>query len=598
MKSRLRVCDYIISTLKSYGVEHFFILVGGNAMYLNDAVLKSGISYTAFHHEQAAVMAAEAYARVNHKIGCVVVTSGPGATNTLTGVAGAFFDSAPILVLSGQPKSSELRSKEMPSGVRQVGTFELNFADLVRPLCVYSSYVNNASDIFSLLFEAISAVNGPRPGPSLLEIPIDIQGCEIDPPTEDSDSSMARSRDLDLKVLDFLTDLKHNLSSAARPLIVVGHGVRVAEVVDQLKELVGSSNIPVVTTQLAKDFLPYNDLNFVGHFGVRGDRAGNIAVQSCDLMLVLGASLHQQNIGYEPSLFARNAKKYIVELNGSVSGKKLPFVADYLDCELLVFVGVLARKNIFKSYTDSEWLKSLIQVKQNLSVINEPHKSETVRINLYHFVDTLSNSLCGNERVVTDAGLCFYVMGQAFKLKRDQRYIVSGGLGAMGYALPAGIGLSIDFTQATIVVTGDGSMQMNIQELATIAKFKRNVKIFVINNEGYASLRNTQRSFFGEPFIGASVDSGILMPDWEKISSAYEVAYKRISNQNCSKESIDSILKMDGPVLVEVLCQVNQEVMPGVGNYRDSDGVLHSRSLNEMYPLLDGTRKDYGLIIN
>ncbi len=598
MKSYPRVSDYIISYLQTLGVEHFFLVVGGNAMYLNDAVLKSGICYTAFHHEQAAVMAAEAYARLNHRLGCAIVTSGPGATNALTGIAGSFFDSSPILVLSGQPKSTELWDDEMPSGVRQIGTFELNFAQLASSLCIYAAKVTKASSVPHQLSAAVAAATGARPGPALLEIPIDIQGEEIAIPS-DSSSHKINFDGLINEGLDiYLTEFKLDLEKAQRPLIVVGHGVRVSNNVEKLKRIVSSIKIPVVTTQLAKDFMPYDHSYFVGHFGIRGDRAGNIAIQSADLILFLGTSLHQQNIGYEPALFAPQAKKYVVELEGSISGKKLPLIANYMDCDLSTFVSKLGLIDIMHEPIKSKWLRNLMVLKKELAVVNEPHKTEGDRINLYHFVEALSNALQGDESIVTDAGLCFYVMGQAFRLKKNQRYVVSGGLGSMGYALAAGIGLSIDSNVVTVVVTGDGSMQMNVQELATIATLNANLKMFVVNNEGYASLRNTQRSFFGLPFIGASSDSGLSMPNWNTLASAYGIRFIQINRKELEEGKITEVLQLAGPVLIEVLCQIDQEVMPGVGNYRDEEGLLRSRALNEMSPPLDGERGEYGLIIN
>jgi acetolactate synthase-1/2/3 large subunit len=598
MTQKIRLADCIVSTLKAYGVKHFFLLVGGNAMHLNDAVLKSGISYTVFHHEQAAVMAAEAFARINNTIGCIIVTSGPGATNTLTGIAGAFLDASPIIVLSGQPKSTELKNNKMPYGVRQIGTFEVDFATLASSICLYSRTIVEATMGPTILKEAISAVSGPRPGPALIEIPIDVQGEEVNWPgvvdLPDDPSVSGHGREIE----SFLFKFQDELRTSKRPLIAVGHGVRVGGVVPALQKIIARAGIPVVTTQLAKDFLPYDHLNFVGHFGIRGDRTANVAIQSADLILFLGTSLHQQNTGYEQELFAPDAIKYIVELDKSVSGKSMAIKAEYLDCDLRIFVQEFSKSNFDRVEKNSEWLQSLINLKEKLAVRNEPHKSQKSRINLYHFVDALSETLSGNENVITDAGLCFYVMGQAFKLKGNQRYIVSGGLGSMGYALPAGIGSSIDANSVTVVVTGDGSMQTNVQELATLMNLGSEVKIFVINNEGYASIRNTQRSFFGEPFIGTSEDSGLSMPDWRLISAAYGVPFSRISTADSLEAQLSNVLKMKGPVLIEVMCHIDQEIMPGVGNYRDKDGALHSNPLHEMIPSLDNIQKNFGLVIN
>jgi acetolactate synthase-1/2/3 large subunit len=592
-----RVADYVIYRLIESGVDHFFILVGGNVMYLNDAIRISNVPYTVFHHEQSATMAAESYSRVTGRIACVVVTSGPGATNVVTGVAGAFYDSVPLIIICGNAKSSDLRTQEMPRGVRQVGTFELPIHEICAPITKYSALITSSSHVVEVLDSAISGCLEGRPGPSLINLPLDIQGEQMTSLLTPSKKDVQATYVDSVNQFDLL-ELISDLESSLRPSVLIGHGVRVAGLSDQLLDLIEKINVPIFTTQLAKDFVPYDNDLFVGHVGVRGDRPGNIGIHNSDFILCIGTSLHQQNIGYEPQLFAPNAKKFILEMDRSISGKKLPIEAKYIDNSIDDFLN--AFEVVKDSYCNSNgsWLEELRLLKNKHAVAKEPHDLSTLDINMYEFVDLLSANLEGDETVITDAGLCFYIMGQAFKLKKGQRYIVSGGLGSMGYALPASIGASLASKHPVIAVTGDGSMQMNVQELATLNLLGTKTKIFVINNGGYASLRNTQRSFFGADFIGSSENSGLTMPNWRLISSAYGIEYRSISESLALNRELKEIMENSNTQLIEVFCQHDQVVMPGVGNYRDEVGNLRSDALNEMKPKLSDDPTFNNLVVN
>lgn len=597
MVGKIRVADYVVNRLIESGVDHFFILVGGNVMHLNDAIRVSNVPYTAFHHEQAATMAAESYSRVTGKIACVVVTSGPGATNIVTGVAGAFYDSVPLIIICGNAKSSDLRTQEMPCGVRQVGTFELPIHEICAPITKYSALITSSRHVGEILDSAMSACLEGRPGPSLINLPLDIQGEQMrDLPTSTNVDYGVTHIDT-INKFNF-SDLISELESSLRPSVLIGHGVRASGLSDQLLNLIKRLNIPIFTTQLAKDFVAYADDLFVGHVGVRGDRPGNIGIHNSDLILCIGTSLHQQNIGYEPQLFAPNAKKFILELDGSVSGKRLPIQATYIDDSIGNFLSAFEALETRFCNSNVSWLQELRALKDKYAVAKEPHDLSTQDINMYEFVDLLSANLEGNETVITDAGLCFYIMGQAFKLKKGQRYIVSGGLGSMGYALPASIGASLATKHSVIAVTGDGSMQMNVQELATLSLLGTKTKIFVINNGGYASIRNTQRSFFGADLIGSSEISGLTMPNWSLISSAYEIEYRCISEASDLNLRLKEILESSKTQLIEVFCQHDQVVMPGVGNYRDKLGNLRSDALSEMKPKLSDDPTVNNLILN
>jgi acetolactate synthase-1/2/3 large subunit len=503
------------------------------------------------------------------------------------------------MIICGNSKSEDLRNRQMPQGVRQVGTFELPIHEVCEPISKFSKMITSIREVGEFFDEAIYEATSNRPGPVVINFPLDLQGAEVrldEVAFAKKDYPPLNAVGKDSKV--FFDELRSALSKSNSPAILVGHGVRVSGSRDDLLELIKKLNIPIFTTQLAKDFIPYEDPLFIGHVGVRGDRPGNVGLHKADLIICIGTSLHQQNIGYEPDLFAPEALKFIVELEGSVSGKNLPIRATFLDIDMRSFVNEFEiRIGNYKNFND-KWLEYLGALKSQYAISKEPHDLSTERINLYEFIEILSSDLIGGETIITDAGLCFYIMGQAFKLKNGQRYIVSGGLGAMGYALPAAIGAGVNSESMVIAVTGDGSMQMNVQELATLRLINKPIKIFVINNAGYASLRNTQKSFFGEDLIGASDSSGLAMPNWKLIAESYGIRYASIKNSLSIKDALPEILASPEVQMIEVFCQTDQVVMPGVGNYKDVNGRLRSNSLRDMTPKLNEETIRPSLVIN
>ncbi len=582
-----------VSTLISAGVDHFFLVVGGNAMFLNEAIRVSNVKFTIFHHEQSAAMAAEAYARLNSKVAACISTSGPGATNLITGVAGAFLDSAAVVFVSGQAKSNELGTADMEPGVRQFGTFELPIKKIVSPIVKESVLFHQNEDIVFETQRLVQVAYSGRPGPVYLEFPLDLQSQEYLKPSQAGTSlNLTKTTSHNLELSDVnkskIAELLQDLSNSTRPVIVAGHGIRSSNSVEMFMQLVDELCIPVITTQLAKDLISYSNPLFIGHPGIRGDRAGNHCLQESDLIITIGTSLQQQSIGYDSSKFAPKAKKYVLDYDKSVSSKKLNFGnTTYIEEDLSVFILYLLRRISETSSSFSKhksWLHLNEARKLALSVHLEPHEQSMAEINLYNFVNALSRESKAGDVFVSDAGLCYYVMGQALLLKENQRYIVSGGLGAMGYAIPASIGVGVTKNTRVYCVTGDGSAQFNIQELATLSEQQSNVTIFIINNNGYASIRNTQKAFFNGNLIGSSEKSGILMPSWELLANAYEIPFLRVATYENLEEEMQKIVQQQGPLLVEVLCQENQVLMPSIQSKKNSAGVLVSDDLSEMWP--------------
>jgi acetolactate synthase-1/2/3 large subunit len=581
--------DAIVQNLIEEGVEQFFIVAGGGIMFVHEAIRKSGVQFTCFHHEQAAAMAAEAYARVSGKLPVVCVTSGPGASNLSTGVAGAFLDSAPVLVIAGQSKTTEIVTDYMSQGVRQVGTFELPIMKMLEPITKLTLQASNESNPRDLVKALIAAATEGRPGPVYLEIPFDVQNLSIaltaakvsDPQAGNLKSEIGLFQDLQ----KLTNDLIQRLTGATRPLVIAGYGVRASGQGRKFLEVIERLGLPVVSTQLAKDLIPFDHGCFVGHVGLRGDRAGNWAVQNADFIFCLGTSLQTQTTGFDPKQFAPSATKIVIDFDGSVSGKALEMdQVAYYNVAIDVAIRALSDSGYKLSKSALDWAIRIQSKKSELGVEREPHDLSTKELNLYEFIFALSEAADPKAVIVTDAGLCFYAMGQAFKLKQYQRYIVSGGLGSMGYALPAAIGASLAESGPVIAVTGDGSVQMNLQELATANLLKRDIVLFVINNGGYASIRNTQGSFFDGKHIGSSEESGVSFPNWKLISEAFGVGYLRIENRNQLSKDIQKALRMSGIRLIEVLCQQKQFIYPYVASSRNIEGNLVSDPLSPMSP--------------
>ena len=562
-------------------------------MFLNEAIRMSAVKYTIFHHEQSAAMAAEAYARLNGKVAACISTSGPGATNLITGVAGAFLDSAAVVFLSGQAKSNEIGTADMKPGVRQFGTFELPVNTIISPIVKESVLFHQNDDIVFETQRLVQVANSGRPGPVYLEFPLDLQSREYVEKNQTGISlNLTKTSPPHLELSDVnkskLEELLQDLSTSIRPVIFAGHGIRSSNSIEMFMQLVDALCIPVITTQLAKDLIPYSNSFFIGHPGIRGDRAGNYCLQESDLIITIGTSLQQQSIGYDSSKFAPKAKKYVLDYDKSVSSKKLHLGnAIYIEEDLRVFILYLLTRisDTSSSFTEHRFWLQLNEARKNaLPVHSEPHEQSSAEINLYNFVAALSRESKPADVFVSDAGLCYYVMGQALLIKDGQRYIVSGGLGAMGYAIPASIGASITKNTHVYCVTGDGSAQFNIQELATLSELQSNVTIFIINNNGYASIRNTQKAFFSGNLIGSSEKSGIRMPSWELLANAYEIPFLRVATYEDLEEKMRQIVHQQGPLLVEVLCQENQVLMPSIQSKKNSAGVLISDDLSEMWP--------------
>ena len=588
---KMRVADYIALHLQKIGVRYVFMLSGGGMMHLIDAIGRvDGMKYLCNFHEQASAMAADGYARLTNSLGVCYATSGPGATNILTGLVGAWQDSSPVLFITGQSNVSQTIQGSKIEGLRQFGTFEVDIVSIVRPVTKYAVFLDDPKMVRYHLEKAIHLALGGRSGPVLIDVPLNVQAATIDPETLEGYQEEISSVNVESFTDDVGLKILTKIQSSKRPLILAGYGIRCAGAVSQFQAIINQLQIPVVTTQLAKDVLPYDDKLFVGHPGVKGDRPGNFAVQNADFILSVGCSLHTQTTGYELDQFAVNAYKIQVDLDQAILKKENVGVTQKICCDINTFLGKLSIL-IDKGWDESkffEWRQRCGQWKDQFPVNLEEHKLGDGPINYYEFVDTLSELLQGNEAIITDAGSAFYVMGQAFKIKGSQRYIVSGSMGAMGYALPASLGVSCANPAITaICVMGDGSLQTNIQELQTLKHYGLNVKVFVVNNEGYASIRNTQKSFFSGYYVGSSYNSGVSLPPLDKIANAYGLPYFVCEKRENLRVILNKVLQTSGPVICGVTSQPDQEIIPTVSSVRLPDGSLKSKPIHDMYPFMN-----------
>ena len=580
---KIRVSDYIMRYLVEGGVDTVFLLSGGGMMHLVDAAGHcEGMKYICNHHEQASAMAADGYARQKGDLGVCLATSGPGGTNLLTGIVGAYQDSSPVLYLTGQSKTTQTIHGSQITGLRQFGTFEVNIVPIVETVTKYSVMVMDPATIKFHLQKAIYLAKSGRPGPALLDIPLDVQGAMIEADDLIGFDDPANKNFNDRLELNHVVDV---IKQAKCPIFLIGQGVRQANATSQLKKLVEKLNIPVVTTQLGKDAFPYSHPLFIGHPGPKGSRAGNFALQTSDLIITIGCSLHSQTTGWESDLFAPNAKIVQVEIDKAVLQREELGVAIKIESDALNFIQQLnACEVLARDFSD--WRLVCQSWKEKYKVINEPHFRGDGVVNYYDVAEALNKNLLSDSCVVTDAGSAFYVMGQGFNVRDNQRFISSGSLGSMGFALPAAVGVSVVNSGATVCVTGDGSLMTNIHDLATLKHNHLNIKLVIVNNNGYLSIRNTQNQFFKGNLVGTSESSGVFIPSLKKLAESFEIPYVLCESIDDFDAALSKSLGFDGPILIEVIGIVDQKIIPAVQSIKLADGKMISKPLHDMYPFL------------
>ncbi len=586
----MRVTDYVMKRLAEHGVKQVFMITGGGAMHLNDSIgLCKEIKFICNHHEQACAMGAEGYARVAGKLAVSIVTSGPGGTNTLTGVLGQWTDSVPVLYLSGQIKFETSIESCREIGLRQLGDQEINIIDIARPITKFAAMVTNPQEVKKLLDKAIYLATHGRPGPVWLDIPLNIQGAVIDETKlleynqkEDEINFDKKGIGSDVKkVMDLL-------KKSERPVFVAGQGIRISGSQRLFLDVAEKAGIPVVSTFNGVDLIPSDHPLYVGRIGTIGDRAGNFALQNSDLLISIGSRNNIRQVSYNWKSYARAAKKVVVDIDRAEL-KKPTMTPDLAICAdaLLFLEGLKDQLDKADLLDFKKWQAWCVERKKKYPVVLPEYKKIEDAVNLYYFTEILTQSLKKDDVVVAGNGSACVGLFQAGIVKEGQRMFWNSGCAAMGYDLPASIGACLAHDRKPVIcIAGDGSMQMNIQELETVVYNKLPIKIFYLNNDGYVSIRQTQGAFFEGRIIGSDGRSGISFPNIIKVAKAYGLKTEVILTHANMKEKIKKVLNTKGPVLCEVKLFRDYKFAPKLSSERKADGRLVSKPLEDMYPFL------------
>jgi acetolactate synthase-1/2/3 large subunit len=580
----VKLSDYVMQFLVTRGVRHVFMLPGGGAMHLDDSLGRcADLEYTCLLHEQALAIAAEAYGQFTNFPGVGLVTSGPGSTNAITGVAAAYLDSTPCVFISGQAKRQDLK---MDSGVRQMGSQEVDIVAMVSPITKYAVTVLEPSEIRYHLERAWHEATSGRMGPVWIDIPLDVQAAVVDEAMLSGFAPAAVPTD-DPGLGQSIADVIALLNSAERPVILAGNGVKLAGAEELLCRFAEAHQIPVLLTWKAIDFLDYDHpLNF-GSPGIMGCRAANFIVQNSDHLLVVGCRLEPSVTAFNAAGFGRNARRVVVDIDEAEIRKlgpvDVPVVADagdFLRALTERQPGVLARNR-------EEWLGYCRRLKERYPVVLDEYRHGD-DINLYVFTDTLFRHLASDDVITPESsGAAGEVTYQAMRVKNGQRIRNAAGLGAMGFGLPYAIGACIATSgRRTVLIDGDGAFQLNIQELETVARLKLPIKMFILDNSGYASIRATQRNMFEGRLVGSSPDSGLTMPDIRAIAGAYGIRCTEATSHEDLANAIARTLEGGDPVLCRIPVSESQVTAPRVRAMKTPEGSMISKPLEDMWPYL------------
>lgn len=578
----IKVSDYIAKRLKEhYQISDVFLITGGGAMHLNDSFGKN-ISYIIAHNEQALSMMAEGYARLDHKLAVVNVTTGPGGLNCLNGVFGQWTDSVPVLYISGQVKFSTTMAFCPDVPLRQLGDQEVNIIHVVKPLTKYAVMVTDPLTIKYHLDRAVyEALNG-RMGPVWLDIPLDVQSAMVD------ESQLKEFVPPEVCVYDYqMAKVVQKLKEAKRPLIIAGQGIRLSRQKNAFKKLLEKLKIPFVTTFCGMDQISYDHPNFAGRIGILGQRSGNFALQNADCVLCLGSRNSIFQISYNYENFAKNAYKIIVDIDPAELEKPTLIPDLKIHADLKNFIPLL--HNQLQDIERDEWVSWCVSCREYFSFSRTSEYQQTSNnINPYYFVHSLVKALPDDSIMVTANGTACNVTYQVAENKKDQRIFWNKGNASMGYGLPAAIGACIaSGRQEVICLEGDGSIMMNIQELQTIKEYNLPVKIFILNNKGYLSIRQTQTNLFDHHFVGCGADSYVTMPDFVSVVRAFGLDGVTISAPDNLETQIQQVLSMNGSVICNVLLEEDYFFSPKLSARRLEDGTMVSPPLEDMSPFLD-----------
>lgn len=598
----MKLSDYVVQFIAAQAVKHVFLVTGGGAMHLNNSLANEKRLVPICNlHEQASAIAAENYSKATNNLGVCMVTTGPGSTNAITGVAGAWLDSTPTLYISGQVKRPDraFDRDNKPLGMRQVGVQEVDIVSIVRPITKYAVTILEASDIRYHLEKAVYLARSGRPGPVWIDIPLDIQASPIDDPANlrgfsptelAANSNELMSAELDKEIGAIIAELNR----AERPLLLIGNGVRLSRAEGEMEQLIRRLDIPVEVTWLAIDLVPDSEPLYVGRPGTLAQRGANFAVQNCDFLISIGCRLDRVVTGYAPERFARAARKAMVDIDPTELRKMDGTIHHSVCADAGRFMrALLARGAEIEKKDRSAWKQRCACWKERYPLVLPEHKVREGRVSVYNFAEVMSGILNEGDYCISgSSGTGIELFLLAFRTKSKQRIFHTTALGAMGFGIPAAIGAGLvgiaeGSGRNIVCVDGDGGFQFNIQELETIRRLNLPVKFFVLNNEGYGSIRASQTAFFGACTIGCDEATGQTLPDVRRVAEAYGIATDVITSQRDLGGEIGRVLRTPGPVVCDVHIVLDEVRQPRLSSVQRPDGSFISKPLEDLWPFLD-----------
>ncbi|MBN7573060.1 MULTISPECIES: thiamine pyrophosphate-binding protein [Clostridium] len=582
----MKISDYVMEFISELSIKHVFYISGGGAMHLNDSLGRNeNLNGICMLHEQGASIAAEAYARINEGYGVCLVTSGPGGTNAITGLAGAYYDSTPVIFISGQAKRADLVNDQ---NIRQFGIQETDIVSIAKPISKYAVQIQEPEEIrYELEKAAAIAVNG-KPGPVWIDIPLDIQAMQVDVESlKGYNTSELRECPCNKEDIDKTIEL---FNKAKRPALILGNGIRLAGGVEEARELYELLNAPVMTSWNGVDLIEDSHPLFYGRPGAVGHRHSNFIQQNADFVLTIGTRLNLLSTGYNFESFLEKADHVMVEIDENEMKKKSVHPKLAINCDAKAFIkALLERKEELKTNIRTEWIEHCNILRDKYPRFIPEQEPRDGFVSTYRLVDEISNKMTENDIYqFTSSGTSVDIAMKVFRIKKGQRAFLTKGLAAMGYDLPASIGSCIaSGGKRTVCVTGDGSIVMNIQELEILKRLKLPVKLFVVDNNGYSMIYGSQDGNFNGHLTGCTPESGLTLPDMKKLAEAFGIKAYHIENVDELSNKVSEILEYDGPVVCTVKADITQKILPKQTNYMREDGQMASRPLEDMSPLLD-----------
>jgi acetolactate synthase-1/2/3 large subunit len=588
-----KLSDYVIRFVADQGVKHVFLVTGGGAMHLNESLSRCHqIEAVCNSHEQASAICAENYGKATNHLGVALVTTGPGGTNAVTGVAGAWLDSTPCLFISGQVKRPDRMffADGRPRGVRQLGVQEIDIISIVKPITKYAVTVLEPESIRFHMEQAVHMATTARPGPVWVDIPLDVQASPVEPDSLagfDPTAETAGKPDGNLKTR--IASVIDHLNRAERPLLFAGNGIRLAHAEREFGKLVQLLKVPVVATWCAADLIASDDPLYVGRPGGVAARGANFALQNCDFLLAVGVRLDFTITGYAPERLAREAHKVVVDIDAAELEKLNPHIEDPVCADARDFLNeFLHQRDAVQMKDRSRWDTRCADWKVRYAVVTPEHRIPHGPVSIYHLAEAIGCATTAKDLLVSgSSGSGIEIFLLACPTRTGQRIYHTAGLGAMGFGLPAAIAVCLaGERQRTVCVDGDGGFQFNIQELETVRRLQLPIKFFVLNNNGYASIRASQTNYFGRAGIGCDAQTGLTVPDISRVAAAYGLGTATIKDQTDLVQQVRRVLNTPGPVVCDVKVIPDEVRAPRLSSYQKPDGSFVSRPLEHLWPFL------------